>query len=319
MDNNDLTAMGSNDLRTNTSEENETNSVSKTVTRVQKILDDKSIRYSDNHFEEITRMLMKSGVPSRDVVSLMVSHPVFLRKKPEDWRAAIQCLSQLGFPATKMTPVLAAHPGLFSGDSKNLYVAMDALRGLGFRDGKVQDILSKVPELVTARPQTFAAQFTRLLKLFPRPQLVKLLMRCPSLLLEQWSEVSDKVDYAANEMGVNELSCLLDCDLLSHPLIHVQTRHVFLVRSGFYPQAADVRRTPSALLDTPSLQMMFDTTDSRFASRVARLPLEEYTIFKEIHKRELENEKALYDDTDEDDRDDSDSDDSDTDDDSGYK
>ena len=72
-------------------------------------------------------------------------------------------------------------------------------------------------------------------------------------------------------------------------------------------QADDLRRAKTvSLQDFPSAKMMLDTTDSRFASRVAGLPLEEFLVFKKLYKVELADNEYIDSSSDEDDSDDDD-------------
>ena len=212
------------------------NRVTRTVKRIQEKLHEQSVKFGDEHVTVFTELLFESGFPENHVENLLLSQLKVLRSTTGVLQSAISLLKNRGFLIHQIAPVLASHPNLFSGDIGSLQNTIDTLSGLGFKDGRVQDMISRAPELMTVTTNQFTHHIFRFQELFSRTETIKLLSRCPGLLLERWSSLSAKAEYAKEEMGLSDLASLLHCDLLTHPLIHIQTRHTFLTRAGLYPK-----------------------------------------------------------------------------------
>ena len=87
-------------------------------------------------------------------------------------------------------------------------------------------------------------------------------------------------------MGITEGKELVNGKIFKYSLDHIQTRHILMERMGLY-YTPDKHKIRSA--KNPRLQMIIDSTDSRFCRKLVVPPIseEDFGIFKENLKDEM--------------------------------
>ena len=119
-------------------------------------------------------------------------------------------------------------------------------------------------------------------------------MNCPNLVIDDLNEIELKFKYLIEEMRIEPPEIAKSC-ALSHSLDKIKCRHVFLDRCGLFKRRSLKVETNKKTTKNPNLYEITDTSDKRFATKVAFVTLEEFEVFEQLFKRELDRELGIDD------------------------
>lgn len=118
------------------------------------------------------------------------------------------------------------------------------------------------------------------------------MVNSPNVAVDKIKDVEEKITFFEEVMKVEHTE-VVKTMAFSHTMHKIRLRHEFLVRLGMYkPKSA--KADPTQKSTNPSLYQMVDTTDKRFATKVALVSLEEFEVFQEMFKREEDNKARIY-------------------------
>jgi len=145
------------------------------------------------------------------------------------------------------------------------------------------------PALLNQPSKKLIQQYSKLLQLFTKTGVVHTLLRTPALFTEPMDLIENKLLYVQDVMRVDKES-MTKSRFLRYDLLHLYSRHQFLLRAGRYstPNKHGETRFPN-----PSLKDIMDTSDRYFALKVAQLTLDEYRTFVEMCTMEMKYGKGV--------------------------
>lgn len=164
---------------------------------------------------------------------------------------------------------------------------------------KLFTTLTAHPELLTLDPEYVNSRVKELMTIFTNKDIQKLLVTSPNVFLDDFSEITEKVEYIVHKMGVEQKSIIKSC-ALQFSLDHIKCRHNFMARAGFY--RVEKKEVKSK---NPPLNKVFSRNIETFL-KLTKLSKEEYLTFFECYKDELEEERQAELEEEDDDLDDDD-------------
>lgn len=171
---------------------------------------------------------------------------------------------------------------------------------LGFpSNDKLFTVFTANPQLLILHPEYVNNRIKELMTLFTKRDIQKLLITSPNVFLDDFSEITQKVEYIVHRMKVEQNSIVKSC-ALQFSLDHVKCRHNFMQRAGLYKVIKKEVKSKN-----PPLHKVFSRNIDTFL-KLTKLSEEEYLTFFEYYKDELEEEKQAEMEDDEDTDDDED-------------
>lgn len=154
---------------------------------------------------------------------------------------------------------------------------------LKFEQGdKLYTTLSAYPELLILNPDFVNFRVTELMTLFTRKDINKLMITCPRVFLDDFSEIYDKVEYLVHFMKAEQKS-IVKSNALQFDINHIKCRHSFLTRVGCYTTKKDAKRKnlPLAKIFNKNIQTFLN---------LVNLTEEEYIVFTRCFEDEIDLE-----------------------------
>ncbi|XP_075770658.1 transcription termination factor 4, mitochondrial isoform X1 [Pelodiscus sinensis] len=198
--------------------------------------------------------------------------------------AVVSELLLLGLDADSTLKALQKSPDVLRMTALQLRRRADSLRKLGLGEGTLQRVVSRCPGIFTL-PWKKIDAVVRVLRekcLFTVDQVVEILHRCPSVLLEEPGDLEYKFQYVYFRMGVKH-KALVKSGLFQTPVAEVKNRHIFLERLGLY-QTPDKKGQTQIV--NPKLKEIIRASEGDFLAKIAHSSLEEFEVFKKLLARE---------------------------------
>ncbi|XP_005094894.1 uncharacterized protein LOC101854783 [Aplysia californica] len=213
--------------------------------------------------------------------------------------SAVRLLKQHGLGQSVSLKLLENLPALYWEDRsavRNLPVLLNAsitqLRTLGiFSEKRMVKLLKKDPALLLLLSGSSSAsileKFAKLKGLFTVSDVRSIVEKCPNVLTDDWADTREKFDYAFFTMGYHQ-DHIARSRLFSHPLEHIQDRHLFLSRAGFFLTVK--KKVDPKLNPNPCLREVVDAHDEDFVSLCTggKVGLEHYAVFPVMRQVERE-------------------------------
>lgn len=230
-----------------------------------------------------------------DIEELLKATPELNNTNVDSWQNTLAALKQEGFSPQNFSLIISQNPKLLITNPKKISNSIDSWRSLQFANEKqTLQFLEKNPELIHLEVSREVFRRFQIIKEFVGggSNMLKLLTICPSVLLQNVSTLQEKIDYFQNIMKIEPVE-VYKSEALSLSLDEIKTRHVFLKRLGLY--VVKKKKDPNEISKNPKLHQITDTSDRRFASKVCYVTPEEFEVFQEMFKKELEagNNKEL--------------------------
>lgn len=212
------------------------------------------------------------------------------------WESSLKALRDCGFSGKECLNMFIAAPSLLKTKPDVILSCMKNWRTTALGDNKLISLFTSCPLLLFVELREIRRRIPVLKSLSSQKHSLELLRRYPDLMFVDWSDFLAKVNYVEEVMKINR-SDISKCDLLSCSLLELKTRHVFLERTGNYvpknPKVAEHLQRQN-----PSLRQIVDSDDIEFATKVAGLTVEEFEVFRELYKEELNQTVDSYSDSD---------------------
>ncbi|KAL1417459.1 hypothetical protein MTO96_000559 [Rhipicephalus appendiculatus] len=150
-----------------------------------------------------------------------------------------------------------------------------------------------IPELLYLRPEAVEERQKQLFTVFPNKDIIKLAETCPQAFIGDWDEIMEKVKYITQVMVISP-EHIISSSALSYSLLHIKTRHQFMLCCGKYrtPKPKEVTTTNPPLDKIIGLPL-------RLYLNICGVSADEYGVFERLMIREQEQEKAEDSDDDE--------------------
>ncbi|CAN7986562.1 unnamed protein product [Ixodes hexagonus] len=230
-----------------------------------------------------------SSVLSRVKSEVLKELPNFQQTSERLFDRVISTLHQNGFHDSAIVDVITGAPRIVElCDSLNDVLAY--WRSLFLKEDVFFDVIASVPELLYMKPSAVEQRRAQLFTIFPRKDIFRLLEQCPNAYTDDWDTIVAKISYIAHTMGISQGE-VAKGDILAYTLLHIKTRHQFLLRCGKY-------RTPKPkeiITKNPSLHKIVKPPVESFV-RFSGLSMEEYEVFEKLMELEAERgDEEFYD------------------------
>ncbi|XP_020641969.3 transcription termination factor 4, mitochondrial [Pogona vitticeps] len=207
---------------------------------------------------------------------------------PQSILAVVSELFLLGISTDFILKALKKNPELLRMPEKHMTARAALLRKYGFTEGSLNHMANSFPMIFTLPVKRFVAleQLLRDNCLFTMEQISRILQLCPSILLEELSDVEYQFQFAYFRMGVKHKEITNSC-YFQVPLERIKNRVIFLERLGRY-QTPDKKGQTQVV--NPKLKALIRASEHDFVTKIAHSSVEEYEIFKKLLAREKEEE-----------------------------
>uniref|UniRef100_A0A182P3B3 Uncharacterized protein n=1 Tax=Anopheles epiroticus TaxID=199890 RepID=A0A182P3B3_9DIPT len=223
--------------------------------------------------------------------ALLVAVPELTKYSPEQWHRTTKLLHSEGIEMEKILSIIGGHPSILLRPVEKIAESLHCWRSCQFGDGNMKVLVSAHPYLLDYTNHGQLAQRVAFLHSHfeTRKNVYRLFLNAPNLLVDEQHATEAKIAYLLQSMRHEVLEVVKSC-AFSHDLEHLRCRHTFLERLGsFKPRSLKAdKNTPTG---NPPLHQITDTSDKRFAVKVAYVTLEEYEVFQELFRREMEQDE----------------------------
>lgn len=222
---------------------------------------------------------------------LLKSTPELNNSHVDSWQTTLEALKREGFSPQNFTFMLSQNPKLLGTQPGTISSSVNGWRTLQFGEKQTLQLLGKHPELIHVKVSRDVFKKYQTIKEFVGggSNMLKLLMSCPSVLLQTVPSLEEKIDYLQNIMKIEPVE-VYKSEALSLNIVAIKARHVFLQRLGLYVDKK--KKDPNEISSNAKLHQITDTSDRRFASKVCFVTPEEFEVFQEMYKKELETDNG---------------------------
>ncbi|KXJ74950.1 hypothetical protein RP20_CCG012685 [Aedes albopictus] len=227
------------------------------------------------------------GLEKDTLTKLFQSAPQLTKYAPELWNRTHNLMAQEGIDAANFLSIVTGHPEVLTRPPGRLIASMNCWRSCQFGDRQMQVLLAAHPQLLDLSDHNQLAQRVAFLHSYfeTRKNVWRLFLNCPNLVMDKEREIRPKIDYLLQTMRIEVLEVVKSCAFVAD-LELIRCRHVFLERLGLF-KPRSLKAEPGDPSNNPKLHQITDTTDKRFAVKVAYVTLEEYEAFVELFRKEL--------------------------------
>ncbi|XP_055640200.1 uncharacterized protein LOC129777759 [Toxorhynchites rutilus septentrionalis] len=227
-----------------------------------------------------------SGVERETLENMLKSIPQLTRYGPDLWQRTYGLIAQEGFETANFLSIVTGYPEVLMHNPDRLAASLSCWRSCQFGDKQMQILLAAHPHLLELTDHNRLAQRVAFLHSHfeTRKNIWRLFLNSPNLVADSQAKIQAKIDYILQRMRIEVLEVVKSC-AFSSDLETIQCRHVFLERLGLF-KPRKLKATPSELSNNPKLHQITDTSDKRFAVKVAYVTLEEFEVFQELFRRE---------------------------------
>ncbi|KAK8776529.1 hypothetical protein V5799_030124 [Amblyomma americanum] len=150
--------------------------------------------------------------------------------------------------------------------------------------------IAEYPELLYLRPEAVEERKKELFTVFPNKDIVTLAETCPQAFVDDWDTVMEKVDYITHAMVISP-EHIINSGALGYSLLHIKTRHQFMLCCGKYrtPKPKEVTTTNPPLAKIIGLPL-------RLYLNICGVTEEEYHVFEKLMAKERERKAEESDD-----------------------
>ncbi|KFB38705.1 hypothetical protein ZHAS_00006106 [Anopheles sinensis] len=227
------------------------------------------------------------GVDKTSVRELLTTVPELAKYTPDQWQQTHRLLASEGLETEKILSIIGGHPSILTRPTEKIAESLHCWRSCQFGDSNMKVLMSAHPYLLEYTNHGQLSQRVAFLHSHfeTRKNVYRLFMNAPNLLVEEQRETEEKIDFLMEKMRHEVLEVVKSC-AFSHDLEHLRCRHTFLERLGLF-KPRSLKADPNTPTGNPKLHQITDTSDKRFAVKVAYVTLEEYEVFQELFRREM--------------------------------
>ncbi|CAH1797549.1 unnamed protein product [Owenia fusiformis] len=219
-----------------------------------------------------------------DIKTLLTINQTVLTATNNAFTKALVFLDKHGFRQQNIVSMLHHCDELLAGQTKLIIQCLDSLRQITLKEKEAIQLIASDPNVRHITHKDMTSRVAQLKGLFKTSHVLRLILKSPKLLYDDFSEVAYKFQYVIFKLGVDQKP-IMSTKLFDHSVMHIKTRHEFLERAGLYQLP---NKKGETTIENPSLYQIFDTSDSVFAQKVAKMPTADYMTFKKLYELEEE-------------------------------
>ena len=230
------------------------------------------------------KILEDINMPPANIMKLAISYPDILWVKENKWESILTFLSSYGLSNDQLCQILENFPNILQLSPGNLNLVIDSIRKIGIYDRNLPLIITSYPEIFLVSPTAILKRSKQLRSLFKTDDAILLIRKSPLILVEDWENVEKKFHYVFAVMGITQPQMRYS-HLFSYSLEHIQTRHLWVERCGFFKK---LKAKEDKKLN-PRLSMIIDSSDQEFAKKFGNMTLKEYKTFYKLVQSQIDN------------------------------
>lgn len=217
------------------------------------------------------------------------------------WLVLFEYLKQYDFKSSELLEMVDSNPDILSVNRQKLHNCMNAWTNFRFDDKQLRKLLILQPSCLLLDEKQILSRIPKLLAFVKNKpnRLLELISYSPNVLFDDWKSLESKLDYLLLNMELGP-SQFVTTSVMSSTLFDIKCRHDFLVKLGMYKNRdpkSDSNQIAS--MNNPTLKRIIETDDKQFAVKVAGVTVEEFFVFKQLFKKQLdENNEDDYQDAD---------------------
>ncbi|XP_006814988.2 transcription termination factor 4, mitochondrial-like [Saccoglossus kowalevskii] len=195
-------------------------------------------------------------------------------------------LFNLVFKPHEVYRILTLAPDIVNTEISQLDNNIKLLRKLGIQDGTLQKTIASCPTILIVKTKQFKLILKTLKERcqFSKEQVCKIIQTCPTVVHEDAYKMEVKFQYVYFTMGIQDPKSQVIARVFKHNLFHIRKRHEFLERMGLYERPDKKGMTQ---IENPSLKQIIDTTNERFAVKIAKSSVEDFQAFSNVFVNEV--------------------------------
>ncbi|KAG0714139.1 Transcription termination factor 4, mitochondrial [Chionoecetes opilio] len=250
--------------------------------QVGKLVSDLCLRgiaqYPKRQVTSVYQLLLDLGIKTDTIEAQLLEMPDLLGYSHKAWSSTCEVMVENGLPSLRILQSIALQPRLLRVKPSLLHEKLLRYRQMKIGNMSFLTLAMKYPVLLLSEPSMVLGRVEGLRTFFPPTDLKMMVQNNPSVLTDDWDDINAKIMYIHQEMGL-EQPHIAACKCMRRSLLHIKTRHLFLLRAGLY-KTPNLYRDKQSYRRNASLSDILDTTDKRFSNRVARMTDMEYEVFK---------------------------------------
>lgn len=239
--------------------------------------------FGTEHIRSCLIYLTDMNLHIKEVQELMILSPkIFVS---QNLQSTTEFLREYGFSPKQVASIFKCFPDILDMDFTVISKLLESLRKLGFYDVQLLKLVSYNPDIISLRTEEIVSRVNELKALFKSRDILNLIAKSPFILTEDIAQIHSKFNYIFSEMGITQRQ-MMYCNLFSHSLGHIRTRHQFLMRAGLYKKVA---KDKGEINKNPLLQDILDRNDAEFARKYGNMSELEFHTFGKMFEKEMEN------------------------------
>ncbi|XP_072049049.1 uncharacterized protein [Amphiura filiformis] len=240
---------------------------------------------AETMLENLVKYLCFCQCSPGNILHTIESNPDIMHTPWHSLQTVILLLEEIGLRRGQLLKALNEHKPLWGMESGTIRKRLGQLRQIGFNDD-LKKAVAKWPQILTISGKQLNKVFEALKQCdFSRQEIKTIIADHPWVLSDSPHDIVVRFQYVHFCMGITEGKELVHGKIFRYPLDHTRSRHILLERMGIF-RTPDKHKIDSA--KNPQLQMIIDTTDARFCSKVAAgISVEDFEVFKRNLKDEL--------------------------------
>ncbi|XP_072166359.1 transcription termination factor 4, mitochondrial-like [Diadema setosum] len=253
---------------------------------------------SIKNLRPLVSRLLAYGCECRNISAFLETNHGILAVKSEQILRVIDFLEELGLSWPRLLKALGGNTRLWKASVDHMQLRVALLRKLGFVEGRLQKVVADWSQVLTLGSTELKTVVRTLMDKcgFTKADVVTILSECPSILAENPDTLEVKFQYVYFRMGITDNSKMARAKIFKYSLDHLRCRHLILERLGVYVPPDNRGRFSKK---NPALTVIMDSSDGRFASKVAGVSGRELQAFARVLQEEVKRERdgeALSDD-----------------------
>ncbi|XP_033758805.1 transcription termination factor 4, mitochondrial-like [Pecten maximus] len=233
----------------------------------------------ENVLEEGVRHLYSLRLSPEQIHRLMLEYREISRH--QFFIPITQFLYKNGLNGKRTCKLVTKYPDILDIPKDEIREKIEHLRELGFITPGILLLIEGLPEVLKIPVKNIKRRISDLELLFKSKDVLDLITKSPSLLIDDPALIQKKFDYVFHEMGISQRQIMYS-SLFKHSLSHIRQRHVFLVRAGFFKKT--VKR--GQINPNPLLEDIVDISTRAFLKKYGNMTMSDYIAFRELFERE---------------------------------
>lgn len=232
---------------------------------------------------EKVRFLSNAKVPHDRIEFLLNEAPHFLQGR--NMEPVVKVLQDHGFKGPHICDILISFGSITKEDPSELSALLMFLRKIYRTDRKFIKAITSSPGILSVIPDKINARLKTLQELFKSDDVLELTIKSPQIIFEDFETIQDKFDYVFHTMGISQRQMVFS-NMFNYSLRHIQTRHAFLERAGFFKK---IKKDKGEINTNPLLQDIVGLSDKTFARKFGDMTEQDYQTFAKYFALEIEN------------------------------